>query len=272
MFAKIFETIFDSSIADDWKVRIVFQDMLVLADKEGIVDRTPEAIARRTNLPLDIVRESIPKLESPDPASRTPDFDGRRIVRLDQHREWGWRIVNFTKYRESATKEMLRMAEADRKRAYRARFHGKKVSPRTPFQRPDAEAEGEAEQSMDTSRTCPGQVEDCDDSPPIDFMPIKPGLYRREYEAMIADAQKAIQKIKADPKNYVKDLTTAAEELIGFLTTEKPENWRARVEEVYSNAGSYERKNPKPKTAAILKAWTERVTEIRNAMNGIKQP
>src|SRR5690606_9006252 len=112
MFAKIFEQIYDSSIAEDWKTRVVFQDMLILADKDGIVDKTPAAIARRTNLPLEIVMEALPKLEAPDQSSRTPDLDGRRIVRLDDHRDWGWRIVNFTKYRESATKEMLRMSEA----------------------------------------------------------------------------------------------------------------------------------------------------------------
>ena len=49
MFAKFFQSIFDSSIADDWQLRIVFQDLLVLADKEGVVDMTSEAISRRTN-------------------------------------------------------------------------------------------------------------------------------------------------------------------------------------------------------------------------------
>jgi regulator of replication initiation timing len=152
MFAKIFEQIYDSSIAEDWKTRIVFQDFLIMADKHGIVDKTLEAIARRTNLPLEMVQEAIPKLEAPDPASRTPDADGRRIERLDKHRNWGWRIINFEKYRESATKEMLRMADAERKRAYRAR-HGKPPSPvpSTPEQKQKAEAE--ADPSMDMSRT-----------------------------------------------------------------------------------------------------------------------
>jgi hypothetical protein len=152
MFAKIFTQIFDSSIADDWQVRVVFQDMLVLADKNGIIDMTPEAIARRTNIPLDIIQAAIPKLEREDNASRTPDHGGRRIMRLDAHRDWGWRIVNFVKYRESATKEMLRMAEADRKRAWRERNH-RGPSPRPPTHNQTQKQTAEADKSMDMSRT-----------------------------------------------------------------------------------------------------------------------
>lgn len=157
MFAKIFEQIYDSSIADDWQARVVFQDFLILADKDGVVDMTIEAIARRTNIPIQIIREAIPKLEGPDATSRTPDHDGRRIMRLDEHRAWGWKIVNFLKYRESATKEMLRMAEADRKREYRRRHGGKSSSP-TPPTPTESEAEGEADMSKDMSRTSPPEI------------------------------------------------------------------------------------------------------------------
>lgn len=50
-FAKIFPQIFDSSIARDLDVRTTFMDMLILADYNGVVDMTHDAIARRTNRP-----------------------------------------------------------------------------------------------------------------------------------------------------------------------------------------------------------------------------
>ncbi len=109
MFAKVFTQILDSSLAEDYQVRLVFEDFLKLANVDGVVDMTIEAIVRRTNVPADIVRRGIVKLESPDPTSRNPDFEGRRIVRLDEHREWGWRIVSYTKYREIRS-------ESDRRR------------------------------------------------------------------------------------------------------------------------------------------------------------
>lgn len=119
VFAKIFEQIFDSSIAEDWKTRLVFEDMLVLADQNGVVDKTYEAIARRTNVPLDIVRQAISILESPDTRSRNPNHEGRRIVRLDEHRDWGWMIVNYEEYRKMASEEQRRQKTLERVRKYR---------------------------------------------------------------------------------------------------------------------------------------------------------
>lgn len=99
MYAKIFSQIFDSSIADDWQVRHVFEDLLTLATAEGIVDMTPEAIAARTRIPLEIVRRALSELQKPDPRSRTPDEEGKRLILLNTHRDWGWQIVNYEKYR-----------------------------------------------------------------------------------------------------------------------------------------------------------------------------
>jgi hypothetical protein len=95
MFAKLFSQIFDSSIAEDCDVRHVFMDLLVLADPDGGVDMTIQAISRRINVPLDRVRHGIEQLCQPDPASRSKAEEGRRLVPLDSHRDWGWRIVNY---------------------------------------------------------------------------------------------------------------------------------------------------------------------------------
>lgn len=100
MFAKVFSQILDSSLAEDWQVRHVFEDMLKLCGARGIVDMTRQAIARRLNMPIEIITRAITELEKPDPSSRTKDENGCRIVRLDSHRDWGWRIVNHDKYRE----------------------------------------------------------------------------------------------------------------------------------------------------------------------------
>lgn len=110
MYAKVFTQIFDSSIAEDYEVRHVFEDLLKLADKDGNVDMTAEAIARRTNVPLDIVKRGLDALSSPDPESRTRDFEGRRIVLIDPNRSWGWFIVNYQHYRDIQDEEMRKEA------------------------------------------------------------------------------------------------------------------------------------------------------------------
>jgi hypothetical protein len=108
MYAKVFGQIFDSSITEDYLVRLVFMDFLVLADRDGVVDITAEAIARRTNVPLEVVRSAIHKLSAPDPQSRTSDAEGRRIVLLDEHRAWGWRVVNYKAYCDISDEEARR--------------------------------------------------------------------------------------------------------------------------------------------------------------------
>jgi hypothetical protein len=120
LYARVFTQILDSSLAEDWQARHVFEDMLKLAD-DGVLDMTRQAFVRRTNVPLEIVERVIAVLESPDPASRDAAEDGRRIVRLDDHRDWGWRIVNAEKYAAIRTAQDQREKTAERARRYRAR-------------------------------------------------------------------------------------------------------------------------------------------------------
>lgn len=111
MYGKLFEQMYDSSLCENWRALITFQQMVILSDVSGFVDMTHEAIARRTNIPIDIIREGIAELEKPDPRSRSPKESGRRIVRLDEHRDWGWQIVNHKQYRDLASLEEKRQAD-----------------------------------------------------------------------------------------------------------------------------------------------------------------
>src|SRR5581483_626096 len=100
MYAKIFRQIYDSTVSDDWRVRTVFMHMLVLADRNGVVDMTPEAISRVTGIPLDMIEYGIEELQKPDGKSRSFAEEGRRIVLLcPEERTWGWRVVNYRTYR-----------------------------------------------------------------------------------------------------------------------------------------------------------------------------
>ena len=120
MYGKIFQQIYDSSIAEDPKVRFTFMDLIVLADSDGVVDMTHEAIARRTNVDIEWVRRSIAALEGPDPKSRSPNENGARIIRMDDHRDWGWIIVNFDRFRAVATDEQRREKTKLRVRKHRS--------------------------------------------------------------------------------------------------------------------------------------------------------
>lgn len=116
-YAKIFRTIFDGSMRGCSDLILVFVNMLCYADSFGVVDRTARAISDETGLPVERVNSAIATLEGPDPESRTPDEEGRRIVRLDASRSWGWRIVNHAKYRALCSREQ----NAERQRNFRGR-------------------------------------------------------------------------------------------------------------------------------------------------------
>jgi hypothetical protein len=155
MFAKIFSQIFDSSIVENPELRFTLMDLLVLADMDGVVDMTHEAIARRTNRPIDVIRKTISELEGPDPRSRTPDHDGRRLQRLDDHRDWGWIIVNYAKFRETASeserreKTRIRVARFKEKLKERHKGNAPVTHGNAPVtQKKEAEAEAEAEEKV----------------------------------------------------------------------------------------------------------------------------
>jgi len=114
VYGKVFDQIYKSTVAECWQALVTFQQMIVLSDSDGVVDMTPSSISRTTNIPLEIIEEGIAKLEEKDPQSRSPLEDGRRIIRLDDHRDWGWRLVNHTYYRNLANREEKK--EADRLR------------------------------------------------------------------------------------------------------------------------------------------------------------
>lgn len=110
MYGKLFSSMYDGTLASvgPWEALVVFQQLIILADIEGCVDMTPEAISRRTTIPLDIIHTGITALLAEDHASRSPAEGGRRIVPLSPAREWGWRIVNYQHYRKIRTADERR--------------------------------------------------------------------------------------------------------------------------------------------------------------------
>ena len=122
MYAKLFAQIYDGTLCTKgpWQALVTFQQMLVLADLDGNVDMTAGAIARRTTVPLEIIELGIACLLLPDPESRTPAEDGRRIVPLAENRTWGWRIVNYAHYRDMKKEEDRRAYHREYWRQHRS--------------------------------------------------------------------------------------------------------------------------------------------------------
>jgi hypothetical protein len=108
MYGKIFTSMYEGTLHGQWEAMVTMQQLIVICDSDGVVDMTPTAIAGKTGIPLEIIEKGIKILEKPDPYSRTPDYEGRRIALLEDHRNWGWFLVNHKKYRDMIDAETRR--------------------------------------------------------------------------------------------------------------------------------------------------------------------
>ena len=117
-YTKLFNSIVTSTIwTEDDKTRIVWITMLALADQNGEVHASIPGLARLSAVTLEDAESSIGKLLSPDKYSRTPDHEGRRIVKIDG----GWELLNHAKYRLMASKEDAKVTNAARQKRHRER-------------------------------------------------------------------------------------------------------------------------------------------------------
>ena len=119
MYGKIFDSIYNGTLYGHWEALVTMQQFIVLADADGVVDMTPMAIAARTSIPRDIIDKGIEILEAPDKFTRTPGSDGRRIELIDEHRPWGWVLVNYEHYKSLRDADTVRAQTRERVRKHR---------------------------------------------------------------------------------------------------------------------------------------------------------
>lgn len=157
-YTKLSSSILTSTIwMEGPNIKLVWITLLVLADKNGEVTATIPGLAWTAGVPLQDCEAAINKFLAPDPYSRTPDDEGRRLERI----EGGWSLLNHQKYRLMAGKDEQKSSNAQRQQRWRDRQerNGKgapRNGPVTPSVgavtqgRDIAEAEAEAENSLPT--------------------------------------------------------------------------------------------------------------------------
>jgi hypothetical protein len=98
-WAKLFSSIVTSTIWTEDNVTLrVWIALLATADAEGVVEGSVPGFANLARVSVEELEAAIEKLSSPDPHSRTPDKEGRRIEAI----EGGWLVLNYGKYRKQA--------------------------------------------------------------------------------------------------------------------------------------------------------------------------
>lgn len=125
-FNKIFPSLIHSTV---WRepnhVRIVWMTMLAMADRDGVVEASIPGLADAARVSLPETEAALARLMEPDPYSRTPDHEGRRIEKV----RGGWRLLNHAIYRERASAEEAREKAAARQARKRERDSSRSVTP-----------------------------------------------------------------------------------------------------------------------------------------------
>ena len=106
-FVKLYGSILTSSVwVEPDHIFRVWITMLVLADKDGLVEGTAPGLANIARVSLNDCVEALEKFKQPDPHSRSKNDDGRRIEEVDG----GWRLIAedaIRAYLESLRKDDL---------------------------------------------------------------------------------------------------------------------------------------------------------------------
>lgn len=154
MYVKLFRSLFYGSLSGRSDPQHVFMCLLAHSDRDGNVELPAPLIAAMCGLPQERVDAALAVLEAPDPDSRSPELDGRRLAAAGQ---WRWSIVNYLKYRA--------VRDGDERRAQTrdavARHRGKQVKASVSQGKPlkahaevevdgEVEADGEAEAETHT--------------------------------------------------------------------------------------------------------------------------
>jgi len=146
----------------------VWITMLALMDRDGIVSASVPGLSHEARVDLDLCKEALERLMSPDEHSRTPDYEGRRIAPVDG----GWKVLNSEKYRQLCSADDRREKTAERVRRYRER------------KKEDEKGNGNADVTLGNADVTPSNP------------PVTPS---NDSNAMQRQRQKQRQRSEADP-------------------------------------------------------------------------
>jgi hypothetical protein len=117
-YTKLFSSILESTVwLESPPIKVVWIAMLAMADRDGIVEASVPGLAKRAGVERGYCEQALAIFLAPDPDSRTPDFEGRRIEPVPG----GWRLLNYEVHRQRASKEEAKEKAAARQRRHRER-------------------------------------------------------------------------------------------------------------------------------------------------------
>ena len=91
--------------------------MLAMSDRYGEISASIPGLAHRARITIEQTEDGLSRFLQPDPYSRTPDNDGKRIKVISG----GWALLNHAKYRELMSAEERKEYNRVKQAEYRSR-------------------------------------------------------------------------------------------------------------------------------------------------------
>ena len=141
-YTKLFGSILESTVwMEDLATKVVWITLLAMADQDGNIEASVPGLAKRAGVERFDCERALAIFLAPDPDSRTPEFEGRRLVAI----HGGWHLLNHAVYRHRASMDEVREKGAARQRKYIEKKRGGVSSVSMTKTDDIAEAEAEAE-------------------------------------------------------------------------------------------------------------------------------
>lgn len=159
-YTPVFDTVFQGTLCGKYPDLPVWLVLLALQQRGGIIDAHPSYIATISGLPQADIEAAIKRFCEPDPASRTPDHDGRRLEPIDGA-GFGWRVLNHRKYQEKArlTAKNARETEERRQSAAIPRNPPQSAADRPSDSNANSNKETEGAKAPRATKRCPPEFQ-----------------------------------------------------------------------------------------------------------------
>lgn len=147
MYGKHFAQMYSGSMVGAGPaVFAVFGYVIANANLEGMIEINQKILATTIGCPESEIAEALEYLQRPDPDSRTPAEDGRRLIKEGA---FTFRVVNYVKYRDI-------QREKDRRaymREYMREYRKQKVNSKPNVSNVSPQVEVEVEADKNTARS-----------------------------------------------------------------------------------------------------------------------
>jgi hypothetical protein len=195
-YTPVFDSVFQGTLCGKYPDLPVWLVLLALQQRGGIIDAHPSYIATISGLPQADIETAIRRFCEPDPESRTPDSDGRRLEPLEGV-GFGWRVINHRKYAEKARKMASDAQRAADGRNAERMAERNDADPRRPAQtRADPPSDSDANKKKKEGADAPvALVEGVDPKAWSDWLDYRKSIGKALKPASYAAAQRDMAKL-----------------------------------------------------------------------------